>query len=528
MPVYDYIIVGGGISGLFSAYQLAKTDKSILLVESTNRWGGRLFTQKRKNIQFEMGGARISSKHKKVMSLLQEFNLESTLLPLPDKISYHYSGPRIEFYSLLHDLVEGSKLYSKKYLQSVNLLQLCFDVLGKQMTTVLKTKLGYDSEFEQMNAHQALRAFKQDLFSKSDYFILQGGFSSLLDKLVQSLTESENVTLQLETQVTEIGKNFVTITKRKVFGNTIVCCVPKETLQQFHKFASITEVKDVTEIPLLRIYAKYPKDKSGKVWFHKLNRTITDNYIRHIIPIDPESGLIMISYTDGLYATMWSRIAKLGDKQLIKHLHKEINEVLKITPPKPEWITSYFWSAGVHMWKPGVIVDDAYERIIKPFPNENIYVINEAYSLHQCWVEGSLSMCYDVLQRLDRNFKHIGGKAKRRNMKRNNTQDTTKPKRTKLFTIKQVMKHKHWIVLDIKGQLRIYDVRLWLQDHPGGADNLKRGIEANKYYLDKDKYPESPIQLFKQIGRHATGKVIQNFLLKPNNKVSYVGKLKKT
>ena len=137
-------------------------------------------------------------------------------------------------------------------------------------------------------------------------------------------------------------------------------------------------------------------------------------------------------------------------------------------------------------------------------------------------------MCYDVLQRLDRNFKHIGGKAKRRNMKRNNTQDTTKPKRTKLFTIKQVMKHKHWIVLDIKGQLRIYDVRLWLQDHPGGADNLKRGIEANKHYLNKDKYPESPIQLFKQIGRHATGKVIQNFLLKPNNKVSYVGKLKKT
>ena len=35
-----------------------------------------------------------------------------------------------------------------------------------------------------------------------------------------------------------------------------------------------------------------------------MKRTITDNYIRHIIPIDYNNGLIMISYTDGLLAKM--------------------------------------------------------------------------------------------------------------------------------------------------------------------------------------------------------------------------------
>ena len=121
MAIYDYIIVGGGISGLYMAYQLSKTDKSILIVESTNRWGGRLFTQSEKGSQFELGAARISSKHKKMMSLLKEFNLQDKLIQLPSKISYKIMGPNVEFYSLLDDLMKGAKLYTKNYLQSVTL-----------------------------------------------------------------------------------------------------------------------------------------------------------------------------------------------------------------------------------------------------------------------------------------------------------------------------------------------------------------------------------------------------------------------
>ena len=50
---------------------------------------------------------------------------------------------------------------------------------------------------------------------------------------------------------------------------------------------------DVQSIPLVRIYAKYPVDKQGHVWFEKIARTVTNNYIRHIIPMMSQ-GLIMI------------------------------------------------------------------------------------------------------------------------------------------------------------------------------------------------------------------------------------------
>lgn len=513
MAIYDYIIVGGGISGLYMAYQLSKTDKSILIVESTNRWGGRLFTQSEKGSQFELGAARISSKHKKMMSLLKEFNLHDKLITLPSKISYKIMGPNVEFYSLIEDLLNGAKLYTKNYLQSVTLLQVCFDVLGKRMTYVLKSKLGYDSEFETMNAHQALKSFKQDLFGKTDYYVISSGFSSLIQKMIDHLDSCDNVTMKLDTDVTDIGKNFIQMNRSKLFGHTILCCVPKKALQSFPKFKDVEAVNDVAEIPLLRIYARYPKDKSGKVWFHNLKRTITDNYIRHIIPIDVDSGLIMISYTDGMYATMWSNLSKMGQSQLIRHLHKEVKAVLGITPPKPDFVYSHYWSAGVHMWKPGLSVKERYETILKPFP-ENIYVVNEAYSKHQCWVEGSLSMCYDVLTRIDSNFTHIGGK------------DKKPKKRIKLYTIKRVLQEPHWIILKVKGQHRIYDVSRWFQDHPGGKDNLKRGIQANHHYEDPEKYPEAPIDLFKQIGRHKSGKVMQTMLLRENDKVKHIGNLK--
>ena len=517
MSIYDYIIIGGGISGLFMTYKLSETGAKILVVESSGRWGGRIYTKKEKGLQFELGAGRISSKHTKVINLLKELDLDNDLIKLPSKINYKIKGSKVNFYSLVKELIDESKLYTKKYLQNVNLKQICIDTLGHDGSDILQNKLGYDSEFNYLNAHYGLKSLKRDLFSVTDYFVMKNGLSCIIDKLVKILDEKENVKLKLDCHVTDIGKNFVQINKKKKYGSNIICCTPYNTLKQFTKFKDILEIETVKPIPLIRIYAKYPKDKSGKVWFHNLPRTITDNYIRHIIPIDYESGLIMISYTDGLYADMWSNLSNLGNKVLIEHLHKEIKEVLNKDLPKPEFITSYYWSAGVHMWRPGFNVKEVYKKILKPF-EEKIYVVNEAYSKHQSWIEGSLESSYDVLELIDPKFK--------RNISKGGAKEKVKRK-SKVYTIKEVLKKRNWIILDIKKQLRIYDVGKWLNEHPGGADNLKRGIKANKYYLNKEKYPESPIQLFKQIGTHMSNRVIQKMLLKDNDKIKYIGVLKK-
>ena len=37
-------------------------------------------------------------------------------------------------------------------------------------------------------------------------------------------------------------------------------------------------------------------------------KIVTNNQLRYIIPIDPENGLIMISYTDDVYTKHWKNM----------------------------------------------------------------------------------------------------------------------------------------------------------------------------------------------------------------------------
>ena len=48
---YDLVIIGGGISGIYTLYKLSKTfpQLKILLLESGERYGGRIYSYKETN-----------------------------------------------------------------------------------------------------------------------------------------------------------------------------------------------------------------------------------------------------------------------------------------------------------------------------------------------------------------------------------------------------------------------------------------------------------------------------------------------
>ena len=70
---YDIVIVGGGISGLFLAYKLCDTNLTILLLEKSSSLGGRIYTMKKDDIQYECGAARFNENHTKLLSLIKEY-----------------------------------------------------------------------------------------------------------------------------------------------------------------------------------------------------------------------------------------------------------------------------------------------------------------------------------------------------------------------------------------------------------------------------------------------------------------------
>ena len=48
--MYDYIIVGGGISGLYMYYKLIESGKKIILLEKLHEFGGRIYQKKEKGV----------------------------------------------------------------------------------------------------------------------------------------------------------------------------------------------------------------------------------------------------------------------------------------------------------------------------------------------------------------------------------------------------------------------------------------------------------------------------------------------
>ena len=69
---YDIIIIGGGIAGIYTAYQITKQFKNtnFLVIEGSNRFGGRVHTIN----QLEAGAGRFSHNHKFLIDDLEENN----------------------------------------------------------------------------------------------------------------------------------------------------------------------------------------------------------------------------------------------------------------------------------------------------------------------------------------------------------------------------------------------------------------------------------------------------------------------
>lgn len=73
----DIIIIGGGLSGLSTAYYLKKEGITALVLEARNRLGGRIFTIRNEfGHTIEMGATWLGKKHVHLIKLIKELGLD--------------------------------------------------------------------------------------------------------------------------------------------------------------------------------------------------------------------------------------------------------------------------------------------------------------------------------------------------------------------------------------------------------------------------------------------------------------------
>lgn len=410
----NVLIIGGGITGLYLAHKYSKlypSDK-ITLLEKYDYLGGRVLSYKKNNISFEIGAGRFASHHEKIMKLIKEFKLDKNIFPINNEKSIIDVNKPIKRPSKFNELLEelNNKLKTKKnyHIKPIKDLitkneQDLYDELVKQSE--------YYSELEHYSA-QYYYYVNQEQFNKSDFFVLGGGLSQLVQQLERSINNKVDIQLnsivqqikynnkkQFEVEVKQKNKTKNNSNNYQLFDRVFLA-IDLKGLNKI-KFSSINfdQLNELLAIePLYRIYAKYPINKTtGKVWFHDIGKVVTNSPIKYIIPINSSNGTVMISYTDGLYA---KKLHEKGSESKINRIiEKELSKLFPtVNINKPEWYKHYYWDVGAHYWR-GLSkkeVNKITNQILKPFPVVEMYLVGEAYSRQQAWIEGcleSVDMC---------------------------------------------------------------------------------------------------------------------------------------
>ena len=465
--IYDYLIVGVGISGLYTAYNLNKKYPSakICILEATQYIGGRLHSIKYDGLIMDGGGARFNTDQHRIVSLIKELDLwdkvvqlntDSTFKPVYSSSLKTKSLEKYKYLESKFPTLDDFIIYMKKYIkekkisskQLINTTILDFALLhfSKEYPHIKEYLINiypYYSELAILNAVEGINLFSNELAKKTKYFMLNGGLEQLAETIYNKLRELKEtkkciIDIYKETSVLEINEGFcmkktnqigyIIITDNKgkelqFLANKVILTIPKNKLINIKIKPNISNTKlsaklsakltqllkninSVQNEPLYRIYARYPLDKKNhKVWFDGLGKIVTNLPIKYIIPVNYDKGVIMISYTDSKFADYW--VKQVSEGTFENTLNTQLKQLFPdIDIPKAKWFKHCPWISGAGYWKKGYDRKVIMPKMIEPLGRKNnLYICGENYSSHQAWVEGSLETSDMVLEAIN-NYNH--------------------------------------------------------------------------------------------------------------------------
>jgi monoamine oxidase len=376
------VIVGAGIAGLVTAERCARAGDQVTVIEKYDYIGGRVLTAKR---GYEIGAGRVGGTHRRVWALVRRFGLHR---------SRH--NPQNNYRALGKTTITNpfDDIWAP-ILQALEHLATGTTTLG---TLVDKTdapidllQFPYRAELQRLRADLALHSFRTEFSGREAYFSVTEGLSAIIRGLT-SACKAAGVRFLLEREVTDVTKTnkdrYAVHLKGypSILGDRVILALHATALKQMTCMRHARFLKHLTMAPLTRIYAQYPTP----AWFEPI-RLITDSPLRYIIPINPEKGIVMISYTDDQDTKAWSGLK--GDA-LTAAVQKEVRRLFPEKEiPEPLWCKAYEWAEGCTYWSPGTYdpVRESHEAM-QPFPSTmpRLYVTGESLSLRQAWMEGAL------------------------------------------------------------------------------------------------------------------------------------------
>lgn len=496
MTLYDYIIIGGGISGLATCMKLPNTSK-ILCLEQLSRFGGRIHS---KHIVtddgthiIEKGAARFHKQQQNIMNMLTTLQMTDQIVPYPSDIKYTDNTTEGPF-QIIKEIIHHIQNDKKEVVSTYTFLDYAKSKLSKSRFQSLTSNFEYMETIQFMNAYEVTKII-HNYDPSTQYFTLKEGLSSCIDKMVDYIRNKHtNVDLKSRVSVLDVLPNhdnqWECITDNKTYrAKKVIFTIPGKFLGNFSVSSHFkSHLDSVHYRNLNRVYGLYDKKEP---WMN-YERIKTNENNKYMIS---HGKMQLLSYTDGKMADYWFQM-NLKDKTL-DEIHK-CTETIFTKTSKPKQVFSFYWKNGLGIWKPGTNINEVRKQMINPLPN--LYIGGDTFSAYQNWIDGALENTNAVVDYVLKDVQEVQDNVKipivkvrkpfnaqnKAHHKAHHKDKTRRKQNSKTFSLEEVKHHNTkkdaWIAIGKS----VYDITSWIPLHPGGDIIMK--------YVGKDA-----TQIFNQL-----------------------------
>lgn len=406
---YDVIIIGAGLSGLYSAYNITKMSPqtSFLILESNKKQyiGGRIGNEIFYNVPLVIGaGIGRKKTDKSLFQLLDELKIKYNEF----KVDINYSPLLQKKYVDVKDTFDKlSEIYEKfKVKPNTTFKQYAIQHLGPELYKNFIISSGY-SDYEQEDIYEVLYHYQMDN-NYPGWKAIHLSWSKLVDKLCDKIGMSNikcsNKVQSLSDQSLSSSPTLFEITTDKgttYYANKVIVATRISTTQKL--FPQYPIYKEIHGQPFLYVYAKFDKLTAEIMRQCVPVYTVVQGPLQKIIPMDLEKGVYMIAYCDNKNAELLKAYLE-NTKKNREHFETELEKVLSLKKGTVciLAIKDYYWPIGTHYYSP---LDKGKYKSREQFielaqhPCPSILVVGEAVSRKQGWTEGALESVEKVLNK---------------------------------------------------------------------------------------------------------------------------------
>lgn len=401
--IYDVIIVGSGMSGLYTAFLLRQHNPniSLLVLEKNNRehLGGRANNEMFYGTRIATGaGIGRLKKDKLLASLMRHFDIPVHTFDIDHRIALS------KYVDVRHTMNILKKAYNNNF-ENIKEKPRTFSsfakpILGNAIYDRFIHSAGY-TDYIHEDAYETI--FK---YGMEDNLGNWKAFSVPWHDLgvyIKNAIGPKN--FLFNNQVTQVlnGSHFVYLrtSNKKVFlAKKVVIASTIDTIRSLLYKPIYNEIEGQ---PFLRVYGKFDKISADIMKSLVPTNTYVDFPIQKIIPMNADKGVYMIVYNDNENAmTLKSKTENTMENR--SYYERLLERTLHLPTDSLHLlgIRAFYWNIGTHYYKPLQVEYRNREEFIYKAqrPEKNIFVVGEAVSRKHGWTEGAFESVVSVIKEI--------------------------------------------------------------------------------------------------------------------------------